>query len=171
MRDHPRQPKRKCTQMTEATAIPSLYQWAGGLPAFERLTRVFYGRVPQDPVLAPLFAQMDPHHAEHVARFIAEVFGGPGLYSEGRGGHPAMVRKHLGRRLTEAQRKRWVGLLLECADEAGLPADPEFRSAFVGYIEWGTRLAVMNSAEGVPEPGPSPMPAWDWGPVKGPYQP
>lgn len=157
--------------MTEPATIPSLYQWAGGLPAFERLTQVFYSRVPKDPVLAPIFAGMDPHHAQHVARFIAEVFGGPKEYSERLGGHPAMIRKHLGRHLGEAQRKRWVTLLLECADEAGLPSDPEFRSAFVGYIEWGTRLAVLNSAEGVPEPGPAPMPAWDWGPVKGPYQP
>lgn len=152
-------------------AVPSLYQWAGGLPALERLTRVFYGRVPRDPLLAPIFAQMDPGHAQHVAEFIAEVFGGPKHYSERRGGHPAMIGKHLGRHLTEAQRQRWVQLLLECADEAGLPSDPEFRSAFVGYIEWGTRLAVLNSADGVPAPGPAPMPQWDWGPVKGPYQP
>ncbi len=152
-------------------AVPSLYQWAGGLPAFERLTTVFYGRVPQDPLLAPVFAGMDPDHARHVAHFIAEVFGGPKLYSKQRGGHPAMVRKHLGRSLTETQRKRWIALLLECADEAGLPSDPEFRSAFVGYIEWGTRLALLNSVPGAAEPGPAPMPAWDWGPVKGPYIP
>jgi hemoglobin len=156
-------------QMTETSAVPSLYQWVGGLPAFGRLTRVCYGRVPQAPLLAPTFAAMDPHHARYVAQFVAEVFGGPEAYSEGRGGHPAMVRKHLGRQLTEAQRKRWIALLPECADEAGLPADPEFRSTFVGYIEWGTRLAVLDSAEGMPDPGPAPMPAWDWGPVKGPY--
>jgi len=28
----------------------------------------------------------------------------------------------------------------------GLPSDPEFRSAFGRYLEWGTRLAVINSA-------------------------
>ena len=27
----------------------------------------------------------------------------------------------------------------------GLKSDPEFRPAFVGYIEWGTRIAVINS--------------------------
>ena len=151
-------------------AVPSLYQWAGGLPAFERLTAVFYGRVPLDPLLAPVFAGMDPGHARHVAHFVAEVFGGPKLYSEERGGHPAMVRKHLGRHLSEAQRKRWIALLLECADEAGLPSDPEFRSAFVGYIEWGTRLAVINSAPGVEAPADDPpMPVWGWGPPGGPW--
>jgi hemoglobin len=35
--------------------------------------------------------------------------------------------------------------MLETADEICLPSDPEFRAAFMGYLEWGTRLAVMNS--------------------------
>ncbi len=30
----------------------------------------------------------------------------------------------------------------------GLPDDPEFRSAFAAYIEWGTRIAVTNSQPG-----------------------
>src|SRR5262249_55414347 len=45
--------------------------------------------------------------------------------------------------LTEEQRRRRVQLLCDCADLGGLPADPEYRSAFVSYIEWGTRLAVI----------------------------
>lgn len=156
--------------MTEQSTVPSLYEWAGGLPAFERLTSVFYQRVPQDPLLAPLFARMDPAHAQHVAHFVAEVFGGPPLYSGERGGHTAMLGKHLGRHLTEQQRGRWMALLLQCADEAGLPDDPEFRSAFVGYIEWGTRLAVINSRSDQLPPHDAAMPQWDWGAAKGPYR-
>ena len=56
----------------------------------------------------------------------------------------------LGRKLTEAQRKRWVKSMLETADEVGLPADPEFWAALVGYLEWVTRMAVINSQDGVP---------------------
>ncbi|MEW9625874.1 group II truncated hemoglobin [Rhodanobacter geophilus] len=150
--------------------IPSLYAWAGGLPAFERLTEIFYQRVPDDPLLAPLFARMDAHHPRFVALFIAEVFGGPAGYSEQRGGHHAMLAKHVGRHLSEAQRARWMALLLECADAAGLPDDPEFRSAFVGYVEWGTRLAVMNSQLGQLPDEQAPMPAWGWGETGGPYR-
>jgi hemoglobin len=73
--------------------------------------------------------------------------------------------------LTEAQRQRWVQLLLTCADEIALPDDPEFRSAFVAYLEWGTRLAVLNSQPGVTEPSSAPMPRWGWGVPGGPYQP
>ena len=60
-------------------------------------------------------------------------------------------------------------LLLRCADECGIPDDPEFRSAFVSYLEWGTRLAVINSKPGAELAEATPMPAWDWGVVKGPY--
>lgn len=150
--------------------VPTLYEWAGGMPAFERLTEIFYTRVPQDPVLEPVFRHMSPEHAQRVARFIAEVFGGPPAYSEARGGHSTMVRQHLGRSLTEAQRSRWVQLLFECADEAGLPSDPEFRSAFAAYIEWGTRIAVINSRPGATVGEDAPMPHGGWGVPGGPYQ-
>jgi hemoglobin len=33
---------------------------------------------------------------------------------------------------------------MESADEIGLPDDPEYRSTFIAYIEWGTRVAVLN---------------------------
>lgn len=148
---------------------PTLYEWAGGMPAFERLTEIFYQRVKEDPLLAPVFAGMSAEHPHHVARFIAEVFGGPKLYSSERGGHATMVSHHVGRMLTQEQRTRWTHLICECADEAGLPDDPEFRSAFVAYIEWGTRLAVINSQPGVEPNLKAPMPQWGWGEVGGPY--
>jgi hemoglobin len=61
--------------------------------------------------------------------------------------------------------------LLATDDEIGLPSDPEFRSAFVGYIEWGTRLAVINSQDSVTSSVGQPMPNCGWGAAKGPYQP
>jgi hemoglobin len=35
-----------------------------------------------------------------------------------------MVAKHLGRHLTDKQRKHWVALLLDTADELKLPDNP-----------------------------------------------
>jgi hemoglobin len=153
----------------DSSAVPTLFEWMGGMPALKRLMEVFYRRVPEDPLLAPLFANMAADHVDHVARFVAEVLGGPKTYSADLGGHPEMVRRHLGRNLSEEQRQRWMQLLLRSADECGIPDDPEFRSAFVAYLEWGTRLAVLNSKPGAEVPAGSPMPAWDWGAVKGPY--
>lgn len=73
--------------------------------------------------------------------------------------------------LTQEQRRRWLELLLACGDELGLPDDPEFRSAFVAYLEWGTRLAVINSQPGADVTEEQPMPRWGWGEVGGPYTP
>jgi hemoglobin len=157
--------------MLGAMDTPTVYEWMGGAPALEKLFTRFYERVPDDPLLAPVFAGMDSHHAHHVAAFVGEVFGGPSRYSEEHGGHPAMIRKHLGRSLREDMRRRWIALLLDCADEVGVPDDPEFRSAFVAYLEWGTRLAVINSQPGAAVVEEAPMPRWGWGEVKGPYRP
>ncbi|HVK78897.1 MAG TPA: group II truncated hemoglobin [Kofleriaceae bacterium] len=156
--------------MSERT-VPSVFEWMGGAPALERLFTRFYQVVPSDPLLAPVFAAMDPAHAAHVASFVGEVFGGPPAYSRDHGGHAHMIRKHLGRALREDQRRRWIALLLDCADEVGVPDDPEFRSAFVAYLEWGTRLAVINSQPGAAAVEDAPMPRWGWGEVKGPYTP
>ena len=149
--------------------VPTLFEWMGGAPALERLFAAFYAKVPADPLLAPVFATMSPDHVKHVAAFVAEVFGGPKTYSEKLGGHANMIRRHVGRGLSEPQRARWMQLLLQCADEIGVPTDPEFRSALVAYLEWGTRLAVMNSQPGADVSGEAPMPKWGWGEVKGPY--
>jgi hemoglobin len=56
------------------------------------------------------------------------------------------------------------------ADDAGLPADPEFRAALVSYLEWGTRLAMGNSQPGATPPEHAPVPRWGWG-VAPPYLP
>jgi hemoglobin len=147
--------------MTDAR--PTLYEWAGGMPAFERLTRAFYERVLQDDLLEPVFRGMASDHPTRVATWLAEVFGGPPHYTEEHGGYPHMLSKHRGLALTEPMRRRWVSLICDAADEAELPADPEFRSAFVAYIEWGTRLALANSQPGASPPPRAPVPRWGWG--------
>lgn len=156
--------------MTQKSSIPTLFEWAGGMPVFEELTKRFYQKVLQDPLLEPVFKHMSPEHQIHVAHFIAEVFGGPEWYSTSEGSHFKMILKHLNKHLTEPHRQRWVSLLLETADEISLPDDPEFRSAFVAYIEWGTRIAVINSNSEELQMNPEePMPKWGWGVPGGPY--
>ncbi len=150
-------------------AVPTLYDWAGGAEALTRLTSVFYDKVVKDDLLSPLFANLAPEHAHHVAVWLGEVFGGPPAYSETQGGHGHMVAKHMGRGITEPQRRRWVNLIQDAADEAGLPTDAEFRSAFLAYVEWGTRLAVHFSGPAAKPPGEQPVPRWGWG-VMPPYQ-
>ena len=149
-------------------AVPSLYGWAGEASRLEALTEAFYRHVLADELLGPLFAGMDADHPRYVAMWLGEVFGGPDRYSRERGGYAHMLGQHVGKGLTEAQRRRWVSLLLDAADEVGLPGDPEFRAAFVGYLEWGTRLAVHNSAPDAQSAPRAPVPQWGWG-VAPPY--
>ncbi|RAW00820.1 group II truncated hemoglobin [Pseudochryseolinea flava] len=155
----------------EVKRIPTLSNWAGGPEAFQKLTRRFYEKVMEDDMLGPVFKHMSPEHAKRVAHFIGEVLGGEKLYTQqSRGSHATMVEHHVGKHLDETLRKRWMLLLLDTADEVGLPSDPEFRSAFIGYIEWGSRLAVINSnATENPINETEPMPTWGWGETGGPY--
>jgi hemoglobin len=152
------------------TEHPTLFEWAGGMPAFDRLTEVFYRHVHADPVLAPVFANVGDQHAHNVAGWLAEVFGGPSTYTEQHGGYPAMLGHHLGLGITPEQRARWALLIGEAADEAGLPDDPEFRSAFVAYVEWGSRIGMGHSQPGGTPPGAAPVPHWGWGEAP-PYTP
>ena len=152
-------------------SVPTLYEYVGGIDALNRLTTRFYERVKDNKILAPIFAHMSVDHPQHVAAFLAEVLGGPADYSAKHGGHPNMVRHHLNRHLSQTQRREWVALLLDTADELKMPDDPEFRSALVAYLEWGSRLAVINSQPGATADPNAAMPKWGWGEVKGPYSP
>jgi len=151
---------------------PTLYEWAGDMTTFETLFTRFYDKVLKDDLLADVFRNMSAEHVKHVSHFVAEVFGGQKLYSGADGGsHAKMIGKHIGKMLTEEKRQRWIQLLLATADETGLKSDPEFRSAFVGYIEWGSRIAVINSRlTNNPLNDSTPMPVWGWGETGGPYQ-
>lgn len=151
--------------------VPTLYEWIGGSENLTKLTEEFYKRVRQDDILGVIFDSMDEKHPEHVAAFIGEVFGGPASYSKNHGGHPEMIRHHLDRHLTEVQRRRWINLLLDTYTDLDLPADPEFASSIMAYLEWGSRLAVVNSQPGAQVYEKSPMPKWGWGETGGPYQP
>ncbi|EXG81919.1 group II truncated hemoglobin [Cryptosporangium arvum] len=153
------------------TETPTLFDWAGGSAAFERLINAFYDRVEGDELLTPLFpGGVSDEHRTHVTAWWSEVFGGPAEYSSELGGYHRMVNKHVDLGITPEQRYRFASLMSLAADDAGLPDDPEFRAAFVGYVEWGTRIALANSQPGADIVQQAPVPRWGWG-VAPPYQP
>jgi hemoglobin len=150
---------------------PTLYDWAGGRDAFDRLMNAFYDRVEQDDLLSPYFpGGVHEEHRRNVAAWWSEVFGGPAEYTERLGGYERMLGKHLRLGITPEERLRFASLMSLAADDAGMPADPEFRSALVAYLEWGTRLAMANSQEGATVAEHAPVPHWGWGEAP-PYQP
>ena len=112
---------------------------------------------------------MSEAHREHVTDWWCEVMGGPAVYTQRRGGYEHMLAMHRDLAITPDQRLRFVTLLSRAADDAGLPDDPEFRAALMGYAEWGTRLAVHNSQPGAEVVAHAPVPRWGWG-VAPPYE-
>jgi hemoglobin len=150
---------------------PTIYEWAGGRDAFARWLDRFYDLVEADDLLAPVFGgTVSREHRDHVTDWWSEVMGGPAVYTRERGGYEHMLAKHEDLAITAEQRLRFVTLLSRAADEAGLPGDPEFRAAVMGYAEWGTRLAQHNSQPGADVAPNAPVPRWGWG-VAPPYQP
>jgi hemoglobin len=158
--------------MAESVEPPTLYEWAGGRNAFARLMDAFYDRIEEDELISPLFpGGVSREHRDHVTLWWIEVFGGPADYTEKLGGYHRMVAKHKDLAITPEQRSRFVTLMSLAADDAGLPDDPEFRSALLAYLEWGTRIAMRNSQPGATDvPQEAPVPRWGWG-VAPPYQP
>jgi truncated hemoglobin YjbI len=151
---------------------PTPFEWAGGSGALTRMARLFYEKhVPADPHLAPLFADMPPDQPQRLAAWLAEAFGAPDNGTDKGASGPAgnAAGPQAGQPLAEQPRARWVTLLGRSANEAGLPADPQFRSVFASCVEWLSRTAALA------EPGagslPAPVPRWDWGPGGPPSDP
>jgi hemoglobin len=156
---------------SEPKPTPTIFEWGGGRDAFERWLNVFYDLVEKDELVAPMFGgTVGAEHRRNATTWWCEVMGGPAEYTEHHGGYEHMLHAHTNLGITPDQRLRFVTLLSAAADQAGLPADPEFRAAIVGYAEWGSRLALHNSQPGASAAEHAPVPRWGWG-VAPPYQP
>ena len=102
---------------------------------------------------------MDEKNRVHVTAWWVEVFGGPADYTDRHGGYPAMLAHHSGLSITADQRFRFATLMSLAADDAALPADPEFRAAFVGCGVGDTARAAQLSAGRENGPHQAPVPA------------
>jgi hemoglobin len=150
---------------------PTLFDWAGGSAAIRRMIDCFYDRVERDDLLGPLFpGGVTEEHRANVTLWWSEVFGGPARYTEELDGYERMLSHHRNLGITADQRRQFVALMSLGADDAGLPDDPEFRSALLAYLEWGTRLAMHNSGDATDIAEHAPVPRWGWGEAP-PYQP
>ncbi len=128
-------------------ADPSLFEWAGGLPALTRMTRMLYEKLlPADDALAPAFADLPAGAPEHEAAWLAGALGGP---------RPGGATALAGRNLSPADRARWLTLAIRAADEARLPGDPAFRAALTSFLEWVSRSPAGSLAD---------VPRWGWSP-------
>ena len=133
----------------------SIYEVVGGDEGLKRLTDAFYRRVAHDAVLRPLFAKNLRHESQMLARFLAELCGGPPEYTE-RHGHPLMRARHRHIRIGEAERDAWVAAMAAALDEVEV-AEPA-RSTLRGFFEHAAS-DLVNAGSRSHEPGrPSPRP-------------
>jgi hemoglobin len=143
---------------------PSIFEYAGGEPAFLELARAHHERCLADPVLNHPFSH--PGHPDHVRRlgeYWAEVFGGPPRYSAyPDGGQSGMLSIHAGQGEEEELGDRFVACFVQAAEDAGLPDDPAFRAALKSYMEWAVNEVISYSPAGTTVPSGLKVPQWSW---------
>jgi hemoglobin len=143
---------------------PTLFEYAGGEPAFLALARAHHARCLADPELNHPFSHpgQHPQHVERLAAYWAEVLGGPPAYSEACGDQSTLLQMHAGNGDMTDLGRRFVACFEQAIDDAGLPADAEFRAAMVAYMRWAVADVLVYSPQGsVVAPG-VPMPRWGW---------
>lgn len=99
------------------------------------IVAAFYRRVPQDPILGPMYPPHDLAGAEHRLRtFLCYRFGGPPVYLHERG-HPRLRMRHAPFRIDGASRDRWMELMMAAVDEVGVAAEHRnYLESFLGDI-------------------------------------
>ena len=143
---------------------PSLYEFAGGRPAFLALAAAHHARCLADPELHHPFSHpgQHPHHVERLAAYWAEVMGGPSEYSQTCGDHSSVLTMHAGNGDLTDLGRRFVACFVAAADDAGLPGDPEFRGALRAYMTWAVDEVLAFGPPEAAVPQALPMPHWTW---------
>lgn len=142
----------------------TLYEFAGGMPAFLALATAHHARCLADPELNHPFSHpgQHPQHVERLAAYWAEVMGGPPDYSNRCGDYSFVLQLHAGNGDMTDLGRRFVACFVAAADDAGLPSDPEFRAALGAYMEWAVNeILVFGPADAV-VPTNLLLPHWSW---------
>jgi hemoglobin len=142
----------------------TLFEFAGGEPAFLALATAHHARCLADSELNHPFSHddLDPQHVQRLAAYWAEVMGGPPRYSNLPADQSFVLHLHSGNGDITDLGRRFVECFVAAADDAGLPDDPAFRAALRAYMEWAVADVLAYSAEGSVVPPGIPLPRWSW---------
>jgi hemoglobin len=144
---------------------PSLYEFAGGGPAFLALATAHHARCLADPELNHPFSHDDQHpqHVERLAAYWAEVMGGPPAYSQSCGDQSGVLQMHAGNGGgMHDLGERFLRCFDAAADDAGLPADADFRAALHAYMRWAVDDVMAYAPKDSVVAAGSAMPRWGW---------
>ncbi len=142
---------------------PTLFEFAGGEPAFLALATAHHARCLADPELNHPFSHPEQHpkHVERLAAYWAEVMGGPPTFSESYGDQSRVLHMHAGNGDMGDLGERFLACFDLAADDAGLPADPAFRAALHAYMRWAVDDVLSHPTRDTVVPGAA-MPHWGW---------
>jgi len=85
-----------------------------------RIVAAFYRRIPDDPILGPMYPDGDLAGAEARLRdFLLFRLGGPTTYLETRG-HPRLRMRHAPFPIDQVARDRWMELMTAAVSEADI---------------------------------------------------
>lgn len=116
-----------------------------GEEGFTHLVAAFYGQVPADEILGPMYQGRDLAAAEQRLRgFLIYRFGGPESYIEERG-HPRLRMRHVPSEITQAARDRWLQLMTSALDSTEMPA--EAKDVLRGFFD-STATFLINRMAG-----------------------
>jgi len=142
---------------------PSMFDFAGGEPAFLRLATAHHERRLNDPVLNHPFSHPGhPQHVQRLAWYWAQVFGGPSRYTEASEGQTGMLTLHAGMEADDDLGDRFVACFVKAADDAQLPEDPDFRRGLREYMEWAVGDVHAYNPRGSSVPRGLAVPHWSW---------
>lgn len=151
----------------------TLFEFAGGAPAFLALAAAHHARCLADAELNHPFshAGQHPQHVERLAGYWGEVMGGPASYSGSCGDQSGVLRMHAGNGDMGDLGERFLRCFDLAADDANLPADPAFRAALHAYMRWAVDDVLAYSAEDAVVAADAPMPRWGWDGLQTPPPP
>lgn len=120
----------------------SFYDAVGGAETFERLVERFYEGVVKDPLLLPLYPEIDLTGAkERLRLFLIQYWGGPNTYSQTRG-HPRLRMRHAPFVIGEAERDAWLVHMRDAVDSLDLA--PDQRDRLWKYLEYAAQTLVNS---------------------------
>ncbi len=141
----------------------SVYEAVGGDGAFLALSRALHRRCLEDPALNHPFSHgLDPGHDEHLAAYLAEVFGGPAVYSAAHGGHSAMLALHAGTGADDDFAERFVACFDAAVRDVGLGQRPEVARVLHDYMVWAADDVQAVSPPGARVADGLAVPRWSW---------
>src|SRR4051812_47215700 len=143
---------------------PTLFDFAGGEPAFRDLAAAHHARCLADPELNHPFSHsdLDPQHVARLAAYWAEVMGGAPRYSQEMSDQSALLLLHAHNGDMGDLGRRFVDCFVAAADDAGLPGDADFRAAPPAYMEGGFPDVLASSRVDAVVPAGRAVPRWSW---------